>query len=86
MTRNKFVMRTKGPAQYLGGTLKKLFFPLEGKLMWCIADAHGGGGGRKRDPLTIIEYKETSRVKLVDRLKRFAKSESYIFSFNPKDF
>jgi hypothetical protein len=86
MAKNEFVVRTKRPAQYFRGLIKKGYFPIDDKEMWYVACLSFAGGARKDDPLCIINWKKSTRVALLKRLRSFAKRGKYIFSFSQSKF
>lgn len=77
------VIRTKKPAQYFHGEIKKGFFqnPYQEYFITCISFS---GGGRDHDPLEVIDYKSMSYRWLTERLRKFAKQQKYIIEFTKK--
>ena len=84
--KTQFVMRTKTPAQYFRGEIKKGFLPISGKLGYFVSCLSYAGGNRNDSPVQIINWQYESRAKLLRRLKSFAKRGRYIYSFNPNNF
>jgi hypothetical protein len=76
------VIRTKRPAQYFEGELRKDYFPLENKRMWHVTCASCAGGGRKVSMLSLIDIKTNSRKRLVTKLRSFANREKYLITFS----
>lgn len=62
----------------------KFEIEVEDKELWYINCISFADGGRKRDPLEVIDYKSTSYKKLTDRLKIFARGQKYIIEFTSK--
>src|SRR5258708_1732157 len=84
--KNEFVIKTKTLTHYFRGEIMHYFSPIDRKKMWVIVCSSYGGGYRKDSPLNVLDWKITTKKKLMKRLTSFVKRGRYTITFSPSKF
>lgn len=73
------IVRTKKIGTYYRGLLKKGSFPCEENDKFYLG-TKSYSGGSKPDVLQIIDWKEDTQSKFIDRLKKFCRQRKLVLS------
>lgn len=74
--KNTIVLRTKKIQSHFRGIIKKGYFPVDGREMWFV-DCESYSGG-KPSLLPIMDFKATSKNRLLHRISKFKKKFNLI--------